>query len=166
MECGLELHPNKTKIVYCKDWKRKGEYPNTSFDFLGYTFCLRSTKNRKQNKLFVSFNPAVSKAAQKAMRARIRKEGTRNRTDLSLNEIAEWNNPVLRGWINYYGRYNRSALYPVVRHFNRTLVAWAMRKFKKFRRRKTKAMRFIENISKRQPHLFAHWKVGLIGGFA
>ncbi len=165
-ECGLELHPDKTKIVYCKDGKRKGKYSNTSFDFLGYSFCQRSVKNSKQNKMFVSFTPVISKAAQKSMRARIRREGARNRSDLSLDDIADWYNPVLRGWINYYGKYNRSALYPVVRHFNQTLVAWAMRKFKQFRGHKTNAMRFLANIAKKQPHLFAHWKIGMVGGFA
>lgn len=122
--------------------------------------------NSKQNKLFVSFTPAISKAAQKSMRARIRKEGARNRSDLSLNDIAEWYNPVLRGWIKYYGKYNRSALYPVLKHFNQTLVAWARRKFKQFRRHKTKAAIFLQNIAKKQPNLFAHWKIGMVGGFA
>lgn len=164
--CGLELHPDKTKIVYCKDGSRKGKYPNTSFDFLGYTFRPRVVKNSKRNSLFVSFTPAVSKAALKSMRSTTKKFNWRNRTDLSLNDIARRYNPVLSGWLHYYGRYQRSALYPIWRHFNKTLVAWAMRKYKRFRNRKTWASKFLENIAEKEPHLFAHWRAGMQGAFA
>jgi hypothetical protein len=75
-------------------------------------------------------------------------------------------NPVLRGWIEYYGRYCPSALYPVLRHFNKTLVAWAMRKFKRLRGHKTRAIAFLERILERQPKLFVHWSKGMVGGFA
>ncbi len=165
-ECGLELHPDKTKIVYCKDGSRKGKYHQTSFDFLGYTFRPRLVKNSKRNSLFVSFTPAVSKAALKSMRATTKKFNWRNRADLSLNDIAKRYNPVLSGWLYYYGQYQRSALYPVWRHFNKTLVAWAMRKYKRFRHRKTWASRFLENIAEKEPHLFVHWRAGMRGAFA
>lgn len=165
-ECGLELHPEKTKIVYCKDENRQGHYPKTEFVFLGYTFCGRLVKKNEGNKFFIGFNPAVSKEALKSMRAETRRRGFRNRTDMSLNEIAEQYNPVLRGWLNYYGRYNRSSMYPMLGHFNRTLVAWAMRKFKKLRGHKTRAATFVERISKRQPNLFFHWSIGMVGSFA
>lgn len=165
-ECGLEMHPDKTKIVYCKDGSRKKQYLNKSFDFLGYTFRARLCKNSKRNSMFMNFTPAVSKAAIKSMRAKTRKCNIRNRTDLSLPEIARWYNPILNGWLNYYGRYTRSALYSVWRHFNKTLVAWARRKYKPLQKRKTKACLFIEEISEKQPHLFAHWRSGMQGGFA
>jgi RNA-directed DNA polymerase len=165
-ECGLQLHPDKTKIVYCKDVGRKGKYPNTSFDFLGYTFRPRLVKNSKRNSLFVSFTPAVSKTALKSMRATTRKYNWRNRTDLSLNDIAKRYNPVLNGWLYYYGRYQRSALYPVWRHFNKTLASWATRKYKRFRNRKVWASKFIQRISEKEPHLFAHWRAGMQGAFA
>ena len=126
-ECGLQMHPEKTQIVYCKDGSRKGRYPNTKFDFLGYTFRPRVVKNRKRNSLFVSFTPAVSAKALKTMRETTRRLNYRNRTDLSLRDISRLHNPVLRGWVAYYGRFYPSALYPVFRHFNKTLVAWAMR---------------------------------------
>ena len=164
-ECGLELHPRKTKIIYCKDDNRKREYPNTEFDFLGYGFCGRTVKNSKTNKMFLSFTPALSKASAKSMREKTRNYRFYRRTDLSLNDIAKQFNPILRGWIEYYGQFNRSALYPVFRHFNKTLVAWAQRKFKKVRG-KTRAGIFLENIAKREPQLFAHWKIGMIGSFA
>ncbi len=164
--CKLELHSTKTKIVYCKDGSRKGHYSQMEFDFLGYTFRRRLVKNSKRNSIFVNFTPAVSKTAQKSMRATTRKWGLRNRSDLGLNDIANMYNPVLRGWMEYYGCYCPSALYPVLRHFNKTLVAWAMRKYKKLRGHKTRAAIFLEKISERQPQLFAHWRKGMIGAFA
>jgi len=164
--CGLTLHPTKTKIVYCKDTSRRKEYPNKSFDFLGYAFQARPCKDTKRNNLFMNFTPAVSKEALKSMRATTRKHDLRNRTDLSLTDIARWYNPILQGWLNYYGKYSRSALYPVWRHFNKTLVAWAMRKYKPFQNRKTKASVFIKGIAEKQPQLFAHWRAGMRGGFA
>ena len=165
-ECGLELHPNKTKIVYCKDGSRKKDYPNKSFDFLGYTFRARLCKNTKRNSMFISFTPAVSKEALKSMREVTKKSKVRKRSDLSLNDISRWYNPIIRGWINYYGKYNRSALYPVWRHLNQSLVAWAMRKYKPLRRHKTRASNFIQRIAMKQPGLFVHWREGMLGSFA
>jgi RNA-directed DNA polymerase len=165
-ECGLELHPDKTKIVYCKDDNRSGNYPETKFDFLGYSFRRREAKNKRNNKLFLSFNAAVSSGAMKSMRAKTRQMGFSTRTDKSLEDIAKECNPILRGWINYYGQYTPSALQPVFRHFNKSLVKWAMRKFKKLKGHKTKAILFMEEISKRQPQLFAHWGMTMGAAFA
>ncbi len=156
-ECGLQMHPDKTRIVYCKDGSRTGRYPRTQFDFLGYTFRPRLVKNSKRNSLFVSFTPAVSAQACTTMRRTTRRWNLRNRTDLDLPAIATLYNPVLRGWVLYYGRFSRSALAPVLRHFDRTLVAWAMRKYKRLKGHKTRACCFIEHIRKRNPGLFAHW---------
>ena len=96
-ECGLEMHPDKTHVVYCKDGSRKEKHPNTKFDFLGYSFRPRVVKNRKRNSLFVSFTPAVSSSALKSMRETTRKFNLRNRTELSLQDISRLHNPVLRG---------------------------------------------------------------------
>jgi RNA-directed DNA polymerase len=165
-QCGLEMHPDKTHVVYCKDQSRKGQYPTTKFDFLGYCFRPRVVKNRKRNILFVSFTPAVSASALKTMRAKTRRLNYRNRTELSLNDIARLHNPVLRGWIAYYGRFCPSAMTPVLKHFDNTLVAWAMRKYKRLKGHKTQACRFIESIAKRQPDLFVHWRKGMTTGLA
>jgi len=164
--CGLELHPDKTRVIYCKDGRRKGTYSTTKFDFLGYTFRRRVVKNRKRNSLFVSFTPAVSAAAVTAMRQTTRRHNYRNRSDLSLREIARRSNPVLRGWMQYYGRFSPSAMAPVFRHFNTTLVAWARRKYRTLQRHKTRAGRFLEQIAERQPGLFVHWARGHPGAFA
>src|SRR5215471_17186154 len=147
-ECRLEMHPTKTKIVYCKDGKRKSEYPNVKFDFLGYCFRPRLVKNSRDNTLFCGFNPAVSPSALKSMRMTIRELNIRCRTELSLAEIAQSLNPLLRGWINYYGRYAPSALAPLLRYVNQTLLAWARRKFKRFRAHKTRASQFLLKLSR------------------
>jgi len=165
-ECGLQLHLKKTKIVYCKDSNRKGEYPNKSFDFLGYTFRPRMSKGTGNKGVFTGFTPAVSNQAIKLMRAKTRKCGYRNRTELSIEEIAKRFNPILHGWLNYYGQYNRSALYPVWRHVNKTLIVWAMKKYRPLKYSKTKATLFLERIWKEKPDLFAHWRAGMKGAFA
>ena len=164
--CGLDLHPDKTQIVYCKDGSRKGRYPKTQFDFLGYTFRPRVVKNRKRNSVFVNFTPAVSSAALQAMRQTTRRRNFRTRTDLSWEDIAHYHHPVLRGWLAYYGRYYPSAMYPVLRHFNQTWIAWAMRKDRRLKGHKMRASRFIERIAQRQPHLCVHWQRGMVGAFA
>jgi group II intron reverse transcriptase/maturase len=164
-ECGLELHPDKTKIVYCKDDRRQGVYPTTQFDFLGYTFRARCVVLKNENRSFVSFNPAVSDAAMKSMRAKVRQYGIRKRSNLSLQDVAQLLNPILRGWIQYYGRFRKSELYQVFRYINLTMVAWAMKKFKRFRRRKVKASRFLMQVADRSPNLFAHWSCGMVGAF-
>src|SRR6202022_2624770 len=119
-ECQLDLHPTKTKIVYCKDAHRKETYPNVKFDFLGYCFRPRWVRRLRDNIMFCGFNPAVSPAALKTMRSTIRDLGIRHRTQMTLADIARQINPLLRGWIEYYGRYAPSALHPVLRHVNQT----------------------------------------------
>lgn len=165
-ECKLELHPTKTKIVYCKDEFRTGDYPQTQFDFLGYTFRQRLVRGKKRNNLFLSFNPAVSKAAMKSMRAKVRKSRIRNRSDLELKDIAKMFNPILGGWMQYYGRYYPSAMDPVLGHFNMTLLSWAMRKYKKLEGHKTRTGKFLQEIAKKEPNMFVHWKKGNVLWFA
>lgn len=165
-ECALELHPEKTKIVYCKDGMRKGKYSTTTFTFLGYDFRRRKAKSQKTGRVFLNFGPAVSKEAATSMRAKVRQSGMRLRSETSIQELATEYNPILRGWIEYYGRYYPTALNPVWTHFNRSLVKWAMRKYKKLRGKKIKASVFIQKIMKTQPELFAHWKLGTWGRFA
>jgi group II intron reverse transcriptase/maturase len=165
-ECHLEMHPTKTKIVYCKDGKRKGKYPNVKFDFLGYCFRPRRVRRLRDNSLFGGFNPAVSSSAMKAMRETIRDLNLRRQTQLSLQDIAQQLNPLLRGWIAYYGRYAPSALYPLLRYVNQTLVAWVMRKFKRFKRHKVQASQFLQRLATECVDLFVHWRIGMTGVFA
>ena len=165
-ECHLELHPTKTKIVYCRDGKRKGTYPNVKFDFLGYCFRPRWIKKSRDNSMFCGFNPAVSPSALKAMRSTIRDLNIRRQTQLSLADIARTLNPLVRGWIEYYGRYAPSALSPMLRYVNQTLVRWAMRKFKRFRAHKIRASRFLQKLVRERMSLFVHWRIGMTGTFA
>jgi Group II intron, maturase-specific domain len=120
----------KTKIVYCKDENRRGKHPDTGFDFLGYCFRPRLVRRSWDGKLFWGFNPAVSDSALKGMRSAIRDLELMRKTQLSLEEIAQEINPLLRGWIGCYGRYAPSALYPLFRYVNQRLLAWVMRKQK------------------------------------
>ena len=165
-ECHLEMHPTKTKVVYCKDGKRKGKYPNVKFDFLGYNFRPRLVRNSRDTSLFCGFNPAVSPLAMKAMREAIRDLNLRCQTQLSLQDMARQLNPLLRGWIGYYGRYAPTALAPLLRYVNQTLVAWVRRKFKRFKRSKFLASRFLQRLAKTRADLFVHWQIELTGVFA
>nr|WP_230869462.1 group II intron maturase-specific domain-containing protein [Iocasia fonsfrigidae] len=160
-ECKLELHPDKTRIVYCKDDDRREEHENIKFDFLGYTFRPRRSKNR-YGKYFINFTPAVSNKACKAMRQVIRNWRIHLRPDIELIDISRMYNPIIRGWINYYGRYYKSALYPVLKHLNRALVHWARRKYKKLTRHRRRAERWMGRIAKKMKRLFAHWKMGIL----
>ena len=157
-QCKLELHPVKTKIVYCKDDDRPKRYSHEKFDFLGYTFRPRRSKNRR-GKYFINFSPAVSNEAAKMMRRTMRSWGLQRRSDKSLTDLSRMFDSKIRGWINYYGKYYRSALYPVFRHLDRTLARWAVRKYKKLRHHKRRATHWLGRIAKREPGLFAHWKL-------
>jgi group II intron reverse transcriptase/maturase len=158
-QCGLELHATKTRVVYCKDDNRPGEYEHIRFDFLGYTFQPRRAKNR-QGKFFVSFLPAMSSKAAKAIRKTIRDwrmASTRN--NQRLEDLARLTNPVVRGWMNYYGRFYRSKCVQVLRHLNVALAAWVRRKYKRFRRRERASVHWLGRIAQRDPTLFALWQL-------
>jgi group II intron reverse transcriptase/maturase len=155
-ECGLQLHPEKTKVVYCKDDDRRGNSKNESFDFLGYSFRARRSKNRF-GKFFVNFSPGVSNAATKAIREEIRRWQLRCRIDKWIDDLARMFNPVIRGWITYYGRYYKSALYPTFRYLDQCLANWAMAKYKRLRRHRQRAGHWVSKTASRDPRLFAHW---------
>jgi RNA-directed DNA polymerase len=152
---GLELHPEKTKIVYCKDTKRRGSYERTSFDFLGYTF--RSHLVRGRRGFFVNFLPAMSAKARKAKGQQIRAWHLKRRSGTDLSGLAEDINPQVRGWINYYGAFYRSELGFLALRIDEHLVRWAMHKFKRLRGRPDTAWAWLRDARKREPTLFAHW---------
>jgi RNA-directed DNA polymerase len=159
-QVGLELHPDKTRIVYCKDADRRGSYELTKFTFLGYEFRPRLAKNR-HGKNFVSFLPAVSTEAMKAMGREIRSWHMAKRSDMSLNDLARMFNNVVQGWINYYGRFYKSRLLYFLRGLNNHLVRWVCRKYhQRLRNRERRAMAWLAEIARRSPRLFAHWRLG------
>ena len=158
-QCKLELHPEKTKFVYCKDDHRRESYPVQKFEFLGYTFRPRLAKSRS-NRYFVNFSPAVSDKAGKAIRKAIRGWKIHRMSDKSIADLSRMLNPVIRGWVNYYGKYYKSALYPVFNQLNMSLIRWAMRKYKKLRGRQRRAYYWLGRIARTKLWLFAHWRFG------
>ena len=157
-DCGLEVHPQKTQVVYCKDSLRRGTYPKQQFDFLGFTFRPRKSKDRF-GRHFTNFTPAVSSKAAKKMRHTMRRWAVHRRSDKSLDDLAQMFNPVLRGWLNYYGSYYRSALHPTFRCLDAYLTRWAKQRYKRLRRHHRRARHWLQRIMQRQPKLFAHWRV-------
>lgn len=155
-QVGLRLHPDKTKIVYCKDGKRRGSYEHASFTFLGFTFQQRRVRD-KNGKRFSSINPAISKDALKRPGEEVRSWRLHLRTGHTFAELARAINPIVRGWMQYYGAFYRSALYPLLSRINAYLVHWIRKKHKRLQARKN-AMKCWQGITERHPRMFAHWK--------
>ena len=161
-QCGLELHPVKTRIVYCKDSNRPRDFEHIKFDFLGYTFQPRQAKDRK-GRYFVSFIPAISTKAAKSIRKTIREwrmASTKN--NQRLEDLARLVNPSVRGWVNYFGRFYRSKCLHVLRHLNEALAAWVRRKFKRFRQRERASRHWLRRVARRDPHFFVLWQLGVV----
>ena len=154
-QVGLRLHPDKTRIVYCQDGKRRGSYEHTSFTFLGFTFRARSAR-RKDGSKFSSFLPAISKNALKKISGAVRSWRLHRRTTLTFAELARAINPVVAGWMRYYGAFYRSALYPLLARINAYLLRWLRKKHKRLRGRR-KAQDAWNRAVKQRPRFFAHW---------
>jgi RNA-directed DNA polymerase len=158
-QVGLELNLDKTRIVYCKDSNRTGSHEHEQFAFLGYTFRPRLARSRS-GEFFVSFCPAVADDAAKTIRRRIKRWRLHLWSGQTLADIALAINPIVRGWINYYGRFYRTRLVQTLRRINDYLMRWAMRKYKRLRKHPTRTWRLLARIAKREPNLFAHWTLG------
>jgi RNA-directed DNA polymerase len=155
-EVGLRLHPEKTKIVYCKDGKRHGSFEHTSFTFLGYTFRARGARDR-HGRMFTSFLPAISRDAMKRLNREVRGWRLHLHNTWDLGQIARWINPIVRGWLQYYGRYYRSELYPLLKRINTYLMRWVRKKYRRLHGFK-KAHAWWKTVGERVPHLFFHWR--------
>jgi len=160
LECGLEIHPGKSKIVYCRSDQHDNRYENESFDFLGYTFRRRYVKSKNGN-FFNTFSPAVSKEASQRFRNKI-KEIRRGCKTISLESLAEIMNPVIRGWMNYFMVFGSREARKEVDYVNKTLVQWIKRKFKVTQKSNGKAWRMLARLAKSQPKLFCHWEKGIV----
>ena len=158
-ECGLELNERKTRIVYCKDSTRRGSYEHESFDFLGYRFRPRLSRGKSGGQ-FVNFLPAVGDNERKRIGREIRRWQLHRWSGKTLTDLARSINVIVRGWINYYGRFYRSELVRLLKRINEYLVRWARWKYKRLRRHPAKARRFLAAVYRRQPDLFAHWRIG------
>jgi RNA-directed DNA polymerase len=155
-ECKLEMHPEKSGIVYCKDSNRRSEYRKTSFTFLGYEFRPRIAKGR-DGRIWTSFLPAISATAKKRIMQTIREWKLPRQTSVSLNELAKLYNPQIRGWMNYYRHFYRSALHRLYDHIDQKLVRWAQHKYRKLAGRQVRARAWLRKVVSRQPRLFVHW---------
>ena len=156
--CGLELHAEKTRIVYCKDANRTEQHPMTQFTFLGFTFRPRYARSAAGVR-FTSFLPALSADAAKRMRRQIRWWHLPRRTPATLNEIAEDCDATLTGWWNYYGSFYGSAMEAIFGHFDQALAYWVRRKFKSLRSQQRRSHQWVERVSRREPQLFVHWRL-------
>jgi len=157
-EVGLRLHPTKTRIVYCRDGKRCGNYEHTSFTFLGFTFRARKARNSRTGVNFTGFLPAVSKDALKRMSGQVRDWALHRRTGATTRQLADLINPRVRGWMQYYGAFYPTALRPFLRRINAYLVRWLRNKHKRLRSWK-KAKQAWDRVTTQYPRLFAHWKL-------
>ncbi len=155
-DCGLELHPTKTRVVYCKDSNRPGTHEHVQFDFLGYTFRPRRIVDRC-GRVRTGYSPAVSRQSMTAMRQSIRRWHLPLQSEFSLEELARVVAPRVRGWIGYYCRFRGSEFQPVAEHLDRVIVRWAMRKYKRLRGRKVRAFAWLDRVKRDRPNLFAHW---------
>lgn len=163
-ECGLEIHPDKTKIVYCQDDNRpKVNGVSTKFTFLGFEFKARCALNRKKAITFRVFIPAIGKDRLKELRYKVKyKLRVLKFYHLSLQGLAKAINPVIQGWINYYGKFYPSALNVLSKYLNDCLMRWARRKFKSLLKKRGRAYKMLKEIYQSNPNLFAHWKAGLV----
>ena len=155
-EVGLQLHPTKTKIVYCKDDNRQGSAEHTSFTFLGYRFCPRTVRS-KHGRLFTAFVPAISPEALKKISGEVRRWRLHRRTGHDLDDLAERINPIVRGWMAYYGRFFRSKMHPLLQRINAYLVRWARKKYRRLASFK-RVKRWWDDLVERNRDLFAHWR--------
>ena len=157
--CGLEMHLEKSRIVYCRDSNRRGDHPVIEFAFLGYSFRPRQARGR-DGRVFLSFLPAVSRDSLKAMRQKVRSWNIPLKSGLSHVDLSRLFNPVLKGWANYYGRFYATALNPLWKSVNKHLARWLMRKHKRLRDRKTRAGEALTRMARSVKSVFVHWRLG------
>ena len=157
VEVGLELHPEKTRIVYCKDSNRRGTYEQVSFTFCGYTFRPREAYNKRQGVGFTAFLPAVSAGKLTAMSRRVSSWRIHRRVNLTLDDLAAPINQVLRGWFAYFTAFYPSAVSPLCQRVDNHLVRWARWKYKRLERSDRRARAWLREVRTREPELFVHW---------
>ena len=158
--CGLELHPDKTKLVYCRDFRRMENHPQVKFDFLGYSFQPRTAKSRKTGKLFLGYDCAISISSRKRIADRLEELNIENLSFKSIVGIAQFLNPMIRGWVHYYGKFRGYELSKVFQLLRKRLVKWARKRYKRYRTSLTKAYKWLDRVRKQFPYLFYHWEVG------
>ena len=160
MQCGLELHPDKTKLVYCKDYRRQGEHEHVKFDFLGYSFQPRTTKSKKTGELFLGFDCAISISSKKRIAEKMRELDIEHLTHRSIVGVAQYLEPFIRGWANYYGRFRLWEMNSIFQLLRRRLVKWARKRYKRYKTSLNKAYAWLERVKDQYPTLFYQWRLG------
>ena len=160
LDCGLELHPEKTKIVYCKDYRRQGKYPRVKFDFLGYSFQPRTTKSKKTGNLFLGFDCAISISSKKRIAERMKEMDIEHLTHKSIVGVAQHLDPYIRGWVNYYGKFRIWEMNPIFQLLRRRIVKWARKRYKRYKTSINRAYNWLKRIKEQFPGLFYHWRLG------
>ena len=159
-ECGLELHPEKTKIVYCKDYRRQEKYPVVKFDFLGYSFQPRSTAKGGKGNLFLGYDCAISISSKKRIIEKLREMDIPHLTHNSVVGVAQYLDPYIRGWIQYFGKFRLSKMNPLFQLIRRRLVQWARIRYKRYKTSLVRAYNWLKRMRIQFPYLFYHWKLG------
>ena len=160
MQCGLELHPDKTKLVYCKDYRRQGEHEHVKFDFLGYSFQPRTTKSKKTGELFLGYDCAISISSKKRIAEKMRELDIEHLTHRSIVGVAQYLEPFIRGWANYYGRFRLWEMNSIFQLLRRRLVKWARKRYKRYKTSLNKAYAWLERVKDQYPTLFYQWRLG------
>jgi len=157
---GLELHPEKTKLVYCKDYRRQGKHKIVKFDFLGYSFQPRSTATGGKGNLFLGFDCAISIDSKKRIAQKMSELDIPHLTHKSIVGVAQYLEPYIRGWINYYGKFRRSMLNPIFQLLRRRIVQWVRRRYKRYKTSLNRAYEWLKRIRIQFPTLFYQWRLG------
>ena len=160
-DCGLELHPEKTKLVYCRDYRRQGNYSDVKFDFLGYSFQPRTTKSRKTGKLFLGYDCAISISSKKRIADKMEELNIVGLTFKSIVGVAQFLNPFIRGWVNYYGKFRKYEMNSIFQLLRKRLVRWARKRYKRYKTSVNRAYKWLETVKEQFPDLFYHWQIGL-----
>jgi RNA-directed DNA polymerase len=158
--CGLELHPEKTSLVYCKDYRRQESHEKVKFDFLGYSFQPRSTMSKQNGKLFLGFDCAISIKSKKRIAKELQELDIKHLSHKSIVGVAQYLEPYIRGWCNYYGKYRKSALKPIFQFLRKHLVKWVRKRYKRYKTSINKAYAWLKRVKEQFPNLFYQWKLG------
>jgi len=159
-QCGLELHPEKTRLVYCKDYRRQEQHESVKFDFLGYSFQPRTAKSKRDGSLYLGFDCAISIRSKKRIAATMKTLDIEHLTHKSIVGVAQFLEPYIRGWVNYYGKFRLWEMNPLFQLLRRRLVMWARKRYKRYKTSVNRAYRWLERVKDQFPTLFYQWRLG------
>jgi len=163
---GLELHRQKTKIVYCRDYRRREKHQIVKFDYLGYSFQPRTAFSKKLNKLFIGYDCAISISSRKRIADKLEALNVKTLSFKSIVGVAQYLNPLIRGWVNYYGKFKMYELTKVFRLLSARLVWWARKRYKRYKTSIGKAYKWLASVRQQYPTLFYHWNFSQINVIA